>query len=74
MKIFAIVLAAGALLFGLRLLSIAIRIITTGQILVRHGPRSTWQPAPTPQDIWKVAVGEALMGLLFIILAVFLLT
>ncbi len=74
MKTLAIILGGAALFFGIRLLLLAIRIVFSGQILVHKGTRSHWQPASTPQDTWKSAFREGLMGLLFVILGIALIT
>lgn len=74
MRILGIVLALGALLFGFRMIIIAIRMAMSGKILVRQGTRTHWQPAPTPHDAWKYALRDIIMGLLFVILGVALLT
>ncbi len=74
MKTLAIILGAAALYFGVRLLLIAGRIAFSGQILVRNGTKSQWQPAPSSDYVWKMAFKEGLMGLLFVILGVALIT
>jgi len=74
MRILALAIAMAALLFGFRMIFIAIRMAMSGKVLVRDGMRSRWQPAPTPQDAWKYALREIIMGLLFVILGVALLT
>ncbi len=74
MRVLGIILASSAFLFGIRLLFLAFRIAVSGQILVRDKVRTHWQPAPSSQDAWKAAFREAIMGLLFVILGVALLT
>lgn len=56
------------------MLLMAARTAISGKVLTRQGIRTKWQPAPTMNDAWKVAIRDALMGLLLIVLAVFLLT
>ena len=68
MKILAILVAILVLLIGLRLVLTAVQAAITGKILVRHGIRSKWQPAPTRNDAWKAALRDGLMGLLLIVL------
>ncbi len=74
MRILGIAIAVVAFMFGFRMILTAFRAAVSGQVLVRDGMRTRWEPAPTPNDAWKVALREALMGLLFIILGVALLT
>ncbi len=73
MRILGILFAVVALLIGLRMTFIAIVTAFTGKVMVRHGVRSRWEPAPTMNDAWKYAFRDALMGILFIILGVTLL-
>jgi hypothetical protein len=70
MRILSILLAAFAIIIGLRMAFIAAITAFTGKILVRTGLRSYWQPAPTMNDAWKYAFRDGLMGILFIILGV----
>lgn len=70
MRIFGIIFALFAIAIGLRMAVIAIRTALTGQVLVRRGLKSGWQPAPTRDDAWRYAFRDAIMGLLFIILGV----
>lgn len=74
MRILGIVIAALAFIIGVRMVALAIRTAFSGKILTRHGIRSTWQPAPTMNDAWKVAFRDAIMGILLIILGFTLLT
>lgn len=74
MRIVGIFVAALAMLFGLRMILIAIRTAFSGKILVRTGVRSHWKAAPTTNEAWKVAFRDAIMGLLLITLGVVLLT
>lgn len=74
MRILAIVIAGVVILFGFRLITIALQTAVSGKILVRNGVRREWQPAPTPNDAWKVAFRDGLMGVLLIVLGVFLIT
>jgi hypothetical protein len=74
MRIVGIFIAAFAFFFGFRMLLMAARTAISGKVLTRQGVRTKWQPAPTMNDAWKVAIRDALMGLLLIVLAVFLLT
>ncbi len=71
MSIFGIILAAFSILFGFRLLVTALQTAMSGKILVRQGRiRTKWQPAPTIEDAWKVAIRDGLMGLMLIALGV----
>lgn len=74
MRIFAIGVAALVFVFGFRLVTIALQTALKGKILVRHGVRSEWQPAPNRNEAMKIAFRDGLMGLLLIVLGVFLLT
>jgi len=74
MRILGIFVAAFALLFGVRMVALAVRTAFSGKILTRHGVRSQWLPAPTMNDAWKVAFRDAIMGILLIILGFTLLT
>jgi hypothetical protein len=72
MRILALIIAALVIIFGARLLMIALQTIVSGKILVRRGVRREWQPAPHPDDVWKAALRDSLMGLLLLVLGVFL--
>jgi hypothetical protein len=72
MRILALVIAALVIIFGARLLMIALQTIVSGKILVRRGVRREWQPTSNPDDVWKAALRDSLMGLLLIVLGVFL--
>jgi len=74
MRILGILIAALALLFGVRMVVLAVRTAFSGKILTRRGVRSTWQPAPTMNDAWKIAFRDGIMGILLIILGFTLLT
>ena len=74
MRIVGIFLAALAVMFGVRLLGIAMRTVFSGKVMVRQGVRSRWEPAPSPNDVWKIALRDAIMGLLLIVLGIVLLT
>ncbi len=74
MPILSLVIAALVILFGFRLVTIALQSVVSGKILVRHGTRREWQPAPNPEEVWKGALRDGLMGILLIVLGVFLLT
>ena len=73
MRIVGIFFAAVVMLFGIRMILIAIRTGFSGKVLVRQGLRSHWQAAPTTNYAWKVAVRDGIMGLLLITLGVVLL-
>jgi hypothetical protein len=69
MSILAIILAGFSLIIGFRLLVTAIQTALSGKVLVRRGRLKTeWQPAPTIEDAWKIALRDGLMGLLLIAL------
>lgn len=72
MRIAGIFLAILSILFGLRLITTAAQALLTGQILVRQGIRTKWQPASDMSDVWKLAFRDALMGVLLIVLGVML--
>ncbi|MCB0209021.1 MAG: hypothetical protein KDJ52_06820 [Anaerolineae bacterium] len=72
MRIAGIFLAALSIIFGLRMIVTAAQAIYTGKVLVRHGIRTQWQPAPAMSDVWKIAFRDALMGVLLITLGVML--
>ena len=74
MRIFGILLAAIAFIIGFRMVTIALRTALSGKVLVRQGVRSKWEPAPSINDAWKVAIRDAIMGILLIVLGFFLLT
>ena len=75
MRIFALVIAALVIVFGFRLVTIALQSVFSGKVLVRQGVRrSEWQPASDRDEIWKVAARDGLMGLLLIVLGVVLIT
>lgn len=68
MKILTVLIAIFVLLIGLRLLLTAAQAAISGKILVRQGFRSTWQPAPNRNEVWKLALRDGLMGLLLMVL------
>jgi hypothetical protein len=68
MKILSILLAILVLLIGLRLILTAAQAAISGKILVRQGFRSTWQPAPNRNEVWKLALRDGLLGLLLMVL------
>ncbi len=72
MRIVGIFFAALVLLFGFRMILIAVRTAVSGKILVRQGLRSYWEVAPTTNHAWKVALRDAIMGLLLITLGLVL--
>jgi hypothetical protein len=75
MRVFALFIAALVIIFGFRLVTIALQSFFSGKILVRQGVRrSEWQPAPDKNEVWKVAIRDGLMGLLLIVLGVVLIT
>jgi len=75
MRIFALVIAGLVIVFGFRLVTIALQSAFSGKILVRQGVRrSEWQPAPDKNEVWKLAAWDGLMGLLLIVLGVVLIT
>ena len=74
MPIATIIIAALVILFGFRLLTIAIRSAFSGHVLVRQGMRREWQPAPSKETVWKTAIRDGLMGIMLIVLGVFLMT
>ena len=74
MRLLAILLAAIALIVGIRMILVAGRTAFSGKVLVRQGVRSKWQPAPSINDAWKIAIRDAIMGILLIVLGVFMLT
>jgi uncharacterized membrane protein HdeD (DUF308 family) len=72
MNIVAILLAAVVIVFGFRLVTIALQSAFSGKVLVRRGIRSEWQATPTRNDAWKLAARDGLMGILLIVLGVLL--
>lgn len=68
MKILTVLIAVFVLLIGLRLLLTAAQAVISGKILVRRGFRSTWQPAPNRNEVWKLALRDGLLGLLLMVL------
>ena len=74
MRLVAILIAALAVIIGCRMILVAARAAFTGKVLVRQGVRSRWEPAPSINDAWKVAIRDGLMGILLIVLGVFMLT
>lgn len=75
MRIFALIIAALVIVFGFRLVTIALQSVFSGKVLLRQGVRrSQWQPAPDKNEVWKAAARDGLMGLLLIVLGVVLIT
>jgi hypothetical protein len=75
MRIFALVIAGLVIVFGFRLVTIALQSAFSGKILVRQSVRrSEWQPASDKNEVWKAAARDGLMGLLLIVLGVVLIT
>jgi hypothetical protein len=74
MRAFGIFVAVIMFLIGLRLVITAMQAVFSGKILVRQGFRSKWMPAPTMNDVWKLAFRDGLMGILLIGLGVALIT
>ena len=75
MRIFALVIAALVIVFGFRLVTIALQSAFSGKILMRQGiRRSEWRPAPDKNEVWRAAIRDGLMGLLLIELGVVLIT
>jgi hypothetical protein len=75
MRILALIIAVLVILFGFRLVTIALQSAFSGKILVRQSlRRSEWQPAPTKNDAWKAAARDGLMGILLIVLGIVLIT
>ena len=74
MTIFALGMAALVILFGFRLITMAMQTAFSGKVMVREGLHRKWQPAPTRNEAWKVACRDGLMGILLIVLGVFLVT
>lgn len=72
MPIATLIIAALVILFGFRLVTVALRSALSGNILVRQGTRREWQPATTRNDAWKAAARDGVMGLLLIVLGVVL--
>jgi hypothetical protein len=70
MRLLVILIAAIAFIVGCRMILVAGRTAFSGKMLVRQGIRSRWQPAASINDAWKVAIRDALMGLLLIVLSV----
>jgi hypothetical protein len=74
MKLAGLVIAGLVLLFGLRLIGMALQAAITGKVLIRRGWQGHWQKAPTRQDALKTAFRDGLMGALLLGLSVALLT
>ena len=75
MRVLALIIAALVILFGFRLVTIALQSAFTGKILVRQSiRRSEWQPAPSRNEVWKAAARDGFMGVLLIVLGVVLIT
>ena len=74
MRIFAIFIAGLVFIIGFRMVIMALRTALSGKVLVREGLRSRWKPAPDMNEAWKVAIRNAIMGILLIVLGFFLLT
>lgn len=72
MPIATLIIAALVILFGFRLVTIALRSALSGNVLVRRGTRREWQLAPTRNDAWKSAARDGVMGLLLIVLGIVL--
>lgn len=70
MRVLGILFAALAIMLGLRMALIAVRTAVTGQVLIRRGFRSYWQPAPDRGEAWGRAFRDAIFGILLIILGV----
>ena len=66
---FGIFIAALVFIFGFRMIYVAARTAFSGKVLVRQGLRTHWQTAP---NALQVALRDALMGLLLLVLAVFM--
>jgi len=75
MRVLALFMAVVVILFGFRLVTIALQSVFNGKILVRQSlRRSEWQPAPSKNDAWKAAARDGLMGILLIVLGIVLIT
>ncbi len=74
MKLAGLVIAGLVLLFGLRLIGMALQTAITGKVLIRRGWQGHWQKTPTRQDALKTAFRDGLMGALLLGLSVALLT
>jgi len=74
MKLAGLIIAGLVLLFGLRLVGMALQTAITGKILVRRGWQGQWHKAPNRNDALKTAFRDGLMGALLIALSVALIT
>jgi len=69
MRLVGLAVAALVILFGIRLILIALKTAFSREILVREGIRTRWQPI-APEQAWKRAFRDGVMGLLLVVLGV----
>jgi len=70
MRLLGIVIAVFFLLYGARLLVTSAQAAITGRVLMRHGLRTFWYPAPSRTEAIKVALRDGLMGALLVVLGI----
>lgn len=70
MIFFKFLIAAIAILIGLRVVGAAIYTFMNGKMLVRKGLKTEWVPVPPDTDFFKLLFRDTLMGVLLVILGI----
>jgi hypothetical protein len=68
--VFKLLIAAIAILIGLRMVGAAIYTFMNGKVLVRQGLKTKWVPVPPDTDFFKLLFRDTLMGVLLVILGI----